>query len=208
MTFAHCGFTAYYGREFAGYLLSIGSSPGIHLQLKSEERKFALNRQISGMNLAGEFAAVADWIVSEGWLVVGATQAIAFRIITHLTGVVNYSKSTLDALGKLREIEDLTDGYALRADCMRSGCSLIEVRKYSLWASLYFNTLLCVYSGVELMAAITGVVILLPGALNYVLAGGVVSFFAAKVLDCQSRELESIINNIRAERAGYTCFGR
>ncbi len=204
----HGGFTALYSFQFASYLLNQEPKVRNELRLVSEEKKRGLNCAVSGINLGGEIASAGDWFASESWISVTKVQLICLRVIANVASFISYSKSMLDVLGGMCEIERLAGEYKENFRFSAIAADAIEVRKYVLWADLFFNYLLWVYSGAELATAITGVVVIAAPMLNLILVAGIASLLAGRLLDLGAKDAALPLENLKAASPRYTYIGR
>ena len=119
-------------------------------------------------------------------------------MIAHITGFFFYFKKSLDSLDALQEIKKfISNDFAIITLNQHDRDSL-EVRKFAEWANLFSNIILALYSSIELVALITGVVIFSPATLNLVLAAGFVCLVASALFRFSSGAATGLIDHYRA----------
>ncbi len=168
------------------------------LGFKENARDRSLILVASTINMIGGFARLGDWIVTREWIVVAAVQAVALKMLAHITGVFYYFKRALDTLDALRVIENFTKDDRAMIQLDQSMLDSLEVQKFAEWASLFSNIILGLYSGIELGALITGAVLFSPAVLNLLLTAGFVCLVGSILFRFSSGEAVSLIERYKA----------
>lgn len=168
------------------------------LGFKESARDRSLILVASTINMVGGFARLGDWIVTREWVVIAAAQAVALKIIAHITGVFYYFKKALDALDALELIENFTMDDRAMIQLNQSMKDSLEVQKFAEWATLFSNIILGLYSGIELGALITGVVLFSPAVLNLLITAGFVSLVSSIFFRFSSGAAVSLLERYKA----------
>ncbi len=194
----HVVVASVYSVQFVSYLMPNTETLHRELGLKESARDRVENGVFSGINMVASFARLGDWVITQKWIVVAVVQIIALKMIAHIAGVFSYFKRSLDAVEALEEIERITSNFVVITNLNRHERDSLEVRKFAEWATLFSNTFLAVYSGVELAGLITGAILFSPVVLNLLLTAGFVSFAASMLFKFSSEPACRLIERYRA----------
>lgn len=192
------GQAAWYSYEFVKYLYPKKLEVQSALQLEESDRDRIVNRICSSVNVVGAMARLGDWIVEQKWVVIGAVQTIALKMMAHITGIFYYLKESLSVIDTLNELDELTSSEERMTTYSLAVKDSLEVYKYAEWTRLFSNIIFVVTSVAEVAFLITGVVFLSPAILNIMLVTGFACWIGAWILRKNSGIAEEKLDFARA----------